>query len=572
MLGSDRTGQAYAEQEVDQPVSTGFIFPFDPCLAPRTKEKPKVEQIDREAVKIVGRVDYSDPQSQVVELRHQKSDSWGRIGEKGEILKSAPQPTGIAATPVPFLRNKLSNWTVDQIRAEHEGAPIALDPDAASGRVEMGWRPENEKQFRQNEEMLSTIFRHSWDGRYGKSRVRSSTTGQLLHWGDGETVYDGRGNPFGGKGFGGSRGAIGEALSDDEDANGEGGGQAGEGGIFGGQGGPGSVGAAGQGGDPGRPTGSRGQSRPPSLCPPDCMPGRRGQGGIRTTEPPKGPLPPPFAPPSRLPVSSQESLDAAAKRVGAGGVATPYFPPAKMHVAFSRDGSLPEVRHKSTSLSVNLQALMRAQKKRAIKEAEERQAAEARGEGGGDAAGDAAGDAGAGSATPHGADGPRDSLHPMRASMAAAAPAAADDSDGYYSSDVSSVTRRLGEEEKKRRAEAKKQEELRLHLGMTPEEFYKTKAAAPAPAPPPAAAAAAAAVAAVAAAADPDSDSAELSDYYDDYYDYYDDPPDALGGAAAGGVAPLAQSGASVPADAAGQGEGGGPVGREHDKDGTLFI
>ena len=38
----ERTGQAY-EQEADQPVSTGFIFPFDPCLAPRTKEKPKVE-------------------------------------------------------------------------------------------------------------------------------------------------------------------------------------------------------------------------------------------------------------------------------------------------------------------------------------------------------------------------------------------------------------------------------------------------------------------------------------------------------------------------------------------------
>ena len=41
MRGSMRTGETSGAY--DEPVSTGFITPFDVCLAPRTKERPAVE-------------------------------------------------------------------------------------------------------------------------------------------------------------------------------------------------------------------------------------------------------------------------------------------------------------------------------------------------------------------------------------------------------------------------------------------------------------------------------------------------------------------------------------------------
>ena len=38
--------------------------------------------------------------------------------------------------------------------------------------------------------MCRALFGESWDKRYGRTRVRSATTGELLSWGDGVTIYD----------------------------------------------------------------------------------------------------------------------------------------------------------------------------------------------------------------------------------------------------------------------------------------------------------------------------------------------------------------------------------------------
>ena len=363
-------------------------------------------------------------------------------------------------------------------------------------------------------ELLAAIFRGSWDGRYGKSRVRSSTTGQILHWGDGETVYDGEGNPFGGKGFGGERAVATRGLQTADETRSsaaeggeEGGEEGGDGGVEGKDGiagndelhpadprrclpGPKKGGEGGKGRTAGKPApwGNYLNGKPPNGGhggregreghgggtaagplgrgdPRNCDPRGMFNGGsnVRATQPPAGPLPPPFAPPDAPPLNSRDGYEAARQRQNPS-VSRPYFPPAKMHVAYAKRGEAafpPELTHQTTQLSVNMQALLRAQEKEARREeaarlrAEEEAEKEAarkklNGKEGRD-----------GKMATEGEDVTAGGDGQKRVSRALSESASSRSS--YSPSTKEAMAREL---------EAKKREELRLYLGESREAFY----------------------------------------------------------------------------------------------------
>ena len=73
----------------------------------------------------------------------------------------------------------------------------------------------------------------------------------------------------------------------------------------------------------------------PRNCDPRGM--FNGGSNVRATQPPAGPLPPPFAPPDAPPLNSRDGYEAARQRQNPS-VSRPYFPPAKMHVAYAKRG------------------------------------------------------------------------------------------------------------------------------------------------------------------------------------------------------------------------------------------
>lgn len=108
------------------------------------------------------------------------------------MYEDAPEP-GMPApiSPANFLSQRFNDRPLGQVAYEHEGAAEPLYGPAAqhmaSAHLQDGWSARNLDQFRRNELACQQLFGDSWDPRYGRSRVRSVETGELLCWGDGET-------------------------------------------------------------------------------------------------------------------------------------------------------------------------------------------------------------------------------------------------------------------------------------------------------------------------------------------------------------------------------------------------
>ena len=148
------------------------------------------------------------------------------------MYDDAPTP-GMPApiSPAPFLARRYSGRTMQQLAREHEGEAEPLAGPAsrkvAASHMQDGWSAENLERFRQNELLCQvpkpptrtprahtphaalhlarkmselparsplshrqSLFGADWDPRYGRSRVRSSETGELICWGDGDTYTD----------------------------------------------------------------------------------------------------------------------------------------------------------------------------------------------------------------------------------------------------------------------------------------------------------------------------------------------------------------------------------------------
>ena len=98
------------------------------------------------------------------------------------------------ASPVPFVRDRFDQHSYSELKQIHEGVAEDLAAPhggaAAMERLRKGWTQENDKKFRENEELCRAIFGSQWDARYDRTRVRSLETGEMLSWGDGPAVYD----------------------------------------------------------------------------------------------------------------------------------------------------------------------------------------------------------------------------------------------------------------------------------------------------------------------------------------------------------------------------------------------
>ena len=116
--------------------------------------------------------------------------AWRSLVYDEEVHPGEPAPLSAA----PLLQKRFTNRDLNSLAREHEGAPEPLFGPAAQRvaalHVEDGWQPEVVDQFRQNELLCQQIFGRNWDPRYGRSRVRSAETGELICWGDGETYVD----------------------------------------------------------------------------------------------------------------------------------------------------------------------------------------------------------------------------------------------------------------------------------------------------------------------------------------------------------------------------------------------
>jgi len=109
----------------------------------------------------------------------------------GKPLKMTNMPPRTPTTSrVPYLRERFFQTWIGDLAIEHDGQPETLSDEDASRRLASGWSASNDRKFAENEELCRTIFADNWDSRYGRSRVLSHQTGEMLCWGDGETYYD----------------------------------------------------------------------------------------------------------------------------------------------------------------------------------------------------------------------------------------------------------------------------------------------------------------------------------------------------------------------------------------------
>jgi len=110
--------------------------------------------------------------------------------EKGNPLEMEYHPRLAPPTPVPFLARRFRASSMEELDQAHGGVEEKIDVTGGKEHLEHGWTKENDKKFRENEELCRALFGTNWDGRYGRTRVRSTQTGELLSWGDGSTIYD----------------------------------------------------------------------------------------------------------------------------------------------------------------------------------------------------------------------------------------------------------------------------------------------------------------------------------------------------------------------------------------------
>jgi len=105
-----------------------------------------------------------------------------------------PEPPQPPPSPVPFLRPRFPESDLKTLAKVHEGEPEPLTGPAsqrvADEHARDGWHPSNIHLFRANEAFCQSVFNDLWDARYGRSRVRSGQTGELLCWGDGDSYVD----------------------------------------------------------------------------------------------------------------------------------------------------------------------------------------------------------------------------------------------------------------------------------------------------------------------------------------------------------------------------------------------
>ena len=139
-------------------MSAGYTTMCDPCLQPR-----KIEARNRREEKL---------RPEQVEQPRYPADAEGNALTM-ELRPCVPPPSS-----VPYLRQRFYGSSVDELMHEHDGKEEPLT--AASGRrhLERGWTKRNDRQFRQNEEMLRRLFGDNWDARYGRTRVKSAHTGE----------------------------------------------------------------------------------------------------------------------------------------------------------------------------------------------------------------------------------------------------------------------------------------------------------------------------------------------------------------------------------------------------------
>lgn len=164
--GSLKRGLDRGEPE---PMSTGFVTFCDPCVMPRKVDmRMREEQLKPE---------------RVAQIKFPAD-------ENGYPLEMEIHEPQLPTSAVPHLRNRFSQRTAEELMREHDGREEKLDEAGAQEHLQHGWSKENDKKFRENEELLRAVFGGNWDPRYGRTRVRSSQTGEMLTWGDGNLIYD----------------------------------------------------------------------------------------------------------------------------------------------------------------------------------------------------------------------------------------------------------------------------------------------------------------------------------------------------------------------------------------------
>ena len=166
-------------------------------------EYSQLKKIDGEPVEYMsgnGYVTFCDPCAMPRKVQHKARDDLLTpermtavkfpADEKGYPLEMEIHNPQMPKSAVPYLRNRFQQSSVDELLKEHDGHVERLDDQGAREHLQHGWTKDNDKKFRENEEMLRNLFGSNWDSRYGRTRVRSGATGQILVWGDGNAIYD----------------------------------------------------------------------------------------------------------------------------------------------------------------------------------------------------------------------------------------------------------------------------------------------------------------------------------------------------------------------------------------------
>jgi hypothetical protein len=151
----------------DEFMSRGYNTCFDPCCMPR---RPGVK-----------------PEPKPI----RKSTLQFPADANGQPLAMEYHDPVTAETPLTLLRARFGKQaSIEDLKAEHEGHIEAIDYEGGKEHLEHGWTAENDKKFRETEELCRALFGGNWDARYGRTRVRSAETGEVLIWGAGKTMYD----------------------------------------------------------------------------------------------------------------------------------------------------------------------------------------------------------------------------------------------------------------------------------------------------------------------------------------------------------------------------------------------
>merc|ERR1719231_172646 len=100
--------------------------------------------------------------------------------EDGVPLEMEYHDPIVAPSAAPHLRGRFHKHHVEDIRNEHDGFKEKIDDkDGGQVHAKEGWSAENVLKFLENEMRCRALFGTNWDGRYGRSRVRSAATGEM---------------------------------------------------------------------------------------------------------------------------------------------------------------------------------------------------------------------------------------------------------------------------------------------------------------------------------------------------------------------------------------------------------